>query len=742
MFAMYFRVTFVQSYMNYWVGINSPVIYDGVSRDLTMMQAFSLQSATDQSCLPTRTERPTRERTITAEVTTIRPTTTTTFPPTQPTAIFKDNYFTTTVEPTTTRRTTTTTTGRPTTTTKTTTTTKLASTTTMLSQPTTYFYDYYWDTTPSREVPTIPTTTTTTTRKPTTTTTQSTTTTTTEEQTTTALFIPTTSTTLAPTTTTTTHSTTTTSEIDPTTTEVFPTSVTYLHGVTSENNKFTDRQTTVRKFIATTQKDLFSANEALLKEIVTTGNVTMEDPSVKTESVSRAFTPTTKVYELKEETTRAMVPTAKQPTYPTTKDSYFQPTRYPSYPTMGTDVPYSPHDGNYAKLNISSPKSYISDPTYSPTSRRPATNSPDQSDHRYPRYPPTDRSLYPYVPTQYPDSYPTYPPTSGSRLYPRESQNNNNQTQEYITYPPPDGQYTNQRSVTEDLRPFKGQGQNVDQYPQTSNPRPYSNQNLGRQNELFPTYPTLNPESYAGQGQGNVVEHYPTYSPTSETRSAQSHKQETKQNPYADYPPTSGPSVHSNKEQGQIVDSYPTFPPTANTRPYPVQEQTVNSVKNITLPSTDNPKPYPTPVREVMAEIYSQQPIATVNDAYLTFPQTVTPGQVRETTMVSSSDMSTTKLTPTEVQKVRTTLPRTTRAPEVRLYPDMDCGVTLGCFDDCKNGICTFIVSWKPDKETTKFEIRTKSLYTGPYWAAVGFSDDKMMVRLDFRSLFCYFCFQ
>ncbi|XP_052777862.1 rho GTPase-activating protein gacF-like [Mya arenaria] len=62
-----FRVTFVQSYTNYWVGINSPVVYDGTSRDLTMMQAFSLQSATDQSCLPTRR----------AETTTSAPPTTT-----------------------------------------------------------------------------------------------------------------------------------------------------------------------------------------------------------------------------------------------------------------------------------------------------------------------------------------------------------------------------------------------------------------------------------------------------------------------------------------------------------------------------------------------------------------------------------------------------------------------------------------------------------------------------------------
>ncbi|XP_052213530.1 salivary glue protein Sgs-3-like [Dreissena polymorpha] len=69
-----FRVTFVQSFTNYWVGINSPVVYDGVSRDLTMMQAYSLQSATDQSCLPTR---PPATTTIRPTTTTIRPTTTT-----------------------------------------------------------------------------------------------------------------------------------------------------------------------------------------------------------------------------------------------------------------------------------------------------------------------------------------------------------------------------------------------------------------------------------------------------------------------------------------------------------------------------------------------------------------------------------------------------------------------------------------------------------------------------------------
>ncbi|KAL3869813.1 hypothetical protein ACJMK2_042447 [Sinanodonta woodiana] len=47
-----FRVTFVQSYTTFWVGVNSPVVYDGVSAELRMMESVSLQTPTDAVCLP------------------------------------------------------------------------------------------------------------------------------------------------------------------------------------------------------------------------------------------------------------------------------------------------------------------------------------------------------------------------------------------------------------------------------------------------------------------------------------------------------------------------------------------------------------------------------------------------------------------------------------------------------------------------------------------------------------------
>ena len=65
---------------------------------------------------------------------------------------------------------------------------------------------------------------------------------------------------------------------------------------------------------------------------------------------------------------------------------------------------------------------------------------------------------------------------------------------------------------------------------------------------------------------------------------------------------------------------------------------------------------------------------------------------------------------------------------DLELVPDRGCVVTQGCFDDCRNGVCNFIISWKPDRYSTRFEIRTKPGMTGPYWAAIGFSDDRKMV--------------
>ncbi|KAK3595291.1 hypothetical protein CHS0354_010901 [Potamilus streckersoni] len=48
-----FRVTFVQSYTKFWVGVNSPVVSDGISSELSMMKSFSLRTPTNFVCTPT-----------------------------------------------------------------------------------------------------------------------------------------------------------------------------------------------------------------------------------------------------------------------------------------------------------------------------------------------------------------------------------------------------------------------------------------------------------------------------------------------------------------------------------------------------------------------------------------------------------------------------------------------------------------------------------------------------------------
>ena len=65
---------------------------------------------------------------------------------------------------------------------------------------------------------------------------------------------------------------------------------------------------------------------------------------------------------------------------------------------------------------------------------------------------------------------------------------------------------------------------------------------------------------------------------------------------------------------------------------------------------------------------------------------------------------------------------------DLELVTDRECGVTKGCFDDCRDGVCNYIISWKPERFSTRFEIRTRPSMKGPYWAAIGFSDDRMMV--------------
>ncbi|XP_067657072.1 ferric-chelate reductase 1-like isoform X2 [Haliotis asinina] len=55
---------------------------------------------------------------------------------------------------------------------------------------------------------------------------------------------------------------------------------------------------------------------------------------------------------------------------------------------------------------------------------------------------------------------------------------------------------------------------------------------------------------------------------------------------------------------------------------------------------------------------------------------------------------------------------------------DPECGVRIGCFDDCDEG-CTFSVTWLPEDSNIRFRLRSPS--SGDSWMAIGFSKDKKM---------------
>ncbi|XP_046567081.1 putative ferric-chelate reductase 1 isoform X2 [Haliotis rubra] len=55
---------------------------------------------------------------------------------------------------------------------------------------------------------------------------------------------------------------------------------------------------------------------------------------------------------------------------------------------------------------------------------------------------------------------------------------------------------------------------------------------------------------------------------------------------------------------------------------------------------------------------------------------------------------------------------------------DRECGVRMGCFDDCDKG-CTFSVTWVPENSNIRFRLRSPS--SGDSWMAIGFSKDKKM---------------
>ncbi|XP_064604377.1 ferric-chelate reductase 1-like [Liolophura sinensis] len=88
------------------------------------------------------------------------------------------------------------------------------------------------------------------------------------------------------------------------------------------------------------------------------------------------------------------------------------------------------------------------------------------------------------------------------------------------------------------------------------------------------------------------------------------------------------------------------------------------------------------------------------------------------------------KTTTKMVQNITsTTLLWQTTTMGTSVMPDSACGVSKGCFSDCRAGKCSFLVSWDYQFQSNDilFEIQAKISGGGNRWMAIGFSNDKEM---------------
>jgi hypothetical protein len=64
------------------------------------------------------------------------------------------------------------------------------------------------------------------------------------------------------------------------------------------------------------------------------------------------------------------------------------------------------------------------------------------------------------------------------------------------------------------------------------------------------------------------------------------------------------------------------------------------------------------------------------------------------------------------------------------LEKDLACGRTKGCFYECKNDVCDFIISWRDNGDDIQFDVKSRASSPDPdnMWIAVGLSHDQNMV--------------
>ena len=650
-----------------------------MSRDLSIMQAFSLQSATDQSCLPTRQTTTTRTTTTRRTTTTSKPTT---YPPTVPTEL----WFETTTKPTTTttkrpttttRKTTTSTTTRPTTTKQTTTTTTqrppiiTLRTTTRKEQPTrtptklitaqAEYYDYYWETSTSKKQIT----------------------TTRNTQDTTSTIAPTTTIRIP---------TTTMKFYEQTTTADIPTTASQTTTETPTTPARTTRlsQTTTTPLPSTSSFPESSTIFPYMAEMWTTSKA----PET-TKSSDQYVIPTATV---KSQTTRRQVPVTVRQNLVTNGQI---PTAVSQLPVTARRIPTTVMQIPLTDRLTTANQVKITDMQI-PTTIRQIPDTDRQIPTTIRQTPVTDRQI----------------PTTVRQIPVTDKQNiivTNGQV--FVT----DRQMTvTERRIPSVDKEFQNQNVIVST-ASIKTPFIESVTNLYKPEQKTTTttlYPNIKTDSYMPRS----TYYYDYDLIKSDNRNVQHNQQ---------YIPTDTAFLPSDQN---YIPTERTYIPSENLKNNSIYQQTTYREFN---PTTKNPRQnyipttrlpfYRTTKRPQFSPTTRHNPTSK-QDAYITFPpQTFTPElQGKQTTEYITSSTAASVQT-TRISTRKAIIPTNTPA-ELKMLPDPECGVTRGCFDDCRNGACNFIVSWKPEKNLTKFEIRTKSLTNGQNWAAIGFSADKMMV--------------
>ena len=353
------------------------------------------------------------------------------------------------------------------------------------------------------------------------------------------------------------------------------------------------------------------------------------------------------------------------------------------------------------------------------------TNSPPLEQERYITRPPVRAEEQYKLPTN-------HPVQSHSNIV-------NNQGNSFLTNSPDQSQNVQAQHVYPTNQPM----QKIDEqartniyptYPPTQTPNIYTqpnkypennqihNQNIYNSHNMYPTQPSIQNNNFQNQ---KIT--YPTNPPVRE-QNVLDQRIRTESLPTQNIPRVDSfnsrsqsmyPSTQSNSRIYAPTQSYPGFSQTI----YPLYPS-VNVPNNDASVRTTNDQ-------MILSNRMNDGSFMTLPpELYLPpTPNTTTQRVPMYQTTIFGTMKPTNLQTQTNATAVTTLAPKR-RPTTSRLTPDHNCGVTYGCFDDCRGGVCTFIVSWTPEGDATKFDIRTKPSTDGPHWAAIGFSDDQMMVSI------------